>query len=164
MPNLRTKESTTPRKVKSPLLVSERARTAATHPCPRRGPVYRPSTPLRRPAAAASRRKLLGAAARHPTDHPEAHFRTPTYLPDRPDRLAPCRGHALGVTSLRPQPRYAGRGSRPDLDAELAILLARPGGWLAGRSGLRAAAPAGEAARIDRPQLQDIIGALTRNS
>ena len=30
-PNLRTKASTTPRKVKSPLLVSERAQTAATH-------------------------------------------------------------------------------------------------------------------------------------
>ena len=70
--------------------------------CPRRDPAYRPSTPLRRPAAAASRRKLPGAAARHPTDHPEARFRTPAYLPDRPDRLAPCRGHAPDVTLRRP--------------------------------------------------------------
>ena len=68
--------------------------------------------PLRRPAAAASRRKLPGAAARHPTNHPEAHFRTPAYLPDRPDRLAPCRGHAPDVTLHRPYVRYASPGSR----------------------------------------------------
>eukprot|EP01048_Picozoa_sp_COSAG05_P004335 COSAG05_NODE_228_length_13388_cov_2.850403_10_plen_98_part_00 len=52
-------------------------------PCPRRDPVYRSWTPLRRPATAANRRKLPGAAARHPTDHPEARFRAPAYLPRR---------------------------------------------------------------------------------
>ena len=42
-----------------------------------------------------------GAAARHPTDHPEARFRAPAYLLDRPERLAPCRGPAADVTLRR---------------------------------------------------------------
>ena len=49
-----------------------------------------------------SYRNMPGAAARHPTDHPKARFRTPAYLPDRPERLAPCRGHAPDVTLRRP--------------------------------------------------------------
>ena len=68
----------------------------------RRGEMYLYALHLTTHSAAASRRKLPGAAARHPTDHPEAHFRTPAYLPDRPDRLAPCRGHTPDVTLRRP--------------------------------------------------------------
>ena len=41
-PNLRTKASTTPRKVKSPLPVSERAQTVATHPPPTERPDIAP--------------------------------------------------------------------------------------------------------------------------
>jgi hypothetical protein len=37
-----------------------------------------------------------------PAKTPKAHFGIPPYLPDRPDRLAPCRGHAPDVTLRRP--------------------------------------------------------------
>ena len=46
-------------------------------------------TTATRHAPTHSRPKLPGAAARHPTDHPEARFRALAYLPNRPDRLAP---------------------------------------------------------------------------
>ena len=113
--------------------MSERAKTVATHPLTKERSGIPPLDPVHRPAAAASRRKLPGAAARHPAKTPKAHFRTPAYLPDRPDRLAPCRGPASDVTLRRPYARYANLTSLPSSRAKAAIGEVRAGGCM-GRS------------------------------
>ena len=53
-------------------------------------------------AAIASAAVASATTAANAADHPEDHFGIPPYLPDRPRRLAPCRGHAPNVTLRRP--------------------------------------------------------------